>query len=97
MRDGFPTRDEQTRIYRKAYDAFPGSSITFRLLDLAGDKFVSSSGPAASPGAFQGYRSIRVLFDHPHVLRDQVQALALAAAARPLRILVPMVTSAQTP
>ncbi|HZU81655.1 MAG TPA: phosphoenolpyruvate--protein phosphotransferase [Polyangiaceae bacterium] len=95
VRDGFPTCDEQARIYRKAYDAFPGASITFRLLDLAGDKFVSSRGPAASRDAFHGYRSIRVLFDHPHVLRDQVQALALAAGARPLRILVPMVTSLQ--
>ncbi len=95
VRDGFPTRDEQVRIYRKAYEAFPGSSIAFRLLDLAGDKFVSSRGPAASRGAFHGYRSIRVLFDYPHVLRDQVQALALAAGARPLRILVPMVTSLQ--
>ncbi len=95
VRDGFPTRDEQARIYRKAYDAFPGASIAFRLLDLAGDKFVSSRGPAASHDAFHGYRSIRVLFDHPHVLRDQVQALALAAGTRPLRILVPMVTSLQ--
>ncbi|HEX8791370.1 MAG TPA: phosphoenolpyruvate--protein phosphotransferase [Polyangiaceae bacterium] len=95
VRDGFPTRDEQARIYRKAYDAFTGASITFRLLDLASDKFVSSCGPAASQGAFHGYRSIRVLFDYPHVLRDQVQGLALAAGPRPLRILVPMVTSLQ--
>jgi phosphotransferase system enzyme I (PtsP) len=95
VRDGFPTREEQVRIYRKAYDAFSGASITFRLLDLAGDKFVSSRGPAAAHGAFHGYRSIRVLFDYPHVLRDQVQALALAARALPLRILVPMVTSLQ--
>jgi len=95
VRDGFPTPDEQTRIYGKAYDAFPAAAITFRLLDLAGDKFVSARGPAAAQDAFHGYRSIRVLFDHPHVLRDQVQALALAAGARALRILVPMVTSLQ--
>ena len=93
VRDGFPTRDEQVRIYRKAYDAFPDGPITFRILDLAGDKFVSARAVAAARGAFHGYRSIRVLFDHPHVLRDQVQAFALAAGTRPLRILVPMVTS----
>jgi len=95
VRDGFPTRDEQVRIYRKAHDAFPEGPVTFRILDLAGDKFVSAGGAAAARGAFHGYRSIRVLFDHPHVLRDQVQAFALAAGARPLRVLVPMVTSLQ--
>jgi phosphoenolpyruvate-protein kinase (PTS system EI component) len=45
--------------------------------------------------AFHGYRSIRVLFDYPHVLRDQIRAFAIAAAAakKQLRILIPMVAS----
>jgi phosphoenolpyruvate-protein kinase (PTS system EI component) len=34
-----------------------------------------------------------VLFDYPELLRDQAQAFAIAAGKRPLRILVPMVTS----
>jgi phosphoenolpyruvate-protein kinase (PTS system EI component) len=67
--------------------------IHFRILDLGGDKFVAGGSIAAARSAFHGYRSLRVLFDHPDVLRDQVQALALAAADRPLRILLPMVTS----
>jgi phosphotransferase system enzyme I (PtsP) len=95
VREAFPTREEQVRVYRKAYDSFPNSPITFRILDLAGDKFVAAHGAVAARGAFHGYRSIRVLFDHPHVLRDQVQAFALAAGSRPLRILVPMVTSVE--
>jgi len=93
VRDAFPSRAEQVRIYRKAHEAFPAGPIHFRLLDLGGDKFVAGGHVATARGAFHGYRSIRVLFDHPDVLRDQVQALALAAADRPLRILVPMVTS----
>ncbi|HET8568465.1 MAG TPA: phosphoenolpyruvate--protein phosphotransferase, partial [Candidatus Limnocylindria bacterium] len=93
VRDAFPTRAEQVRIYRKAYELCPAGPIHFRLLDLGGDKFVAGGQVAGARGAFHGYRSIRVLFDHPDVLRDQVQALALAAADRPLRILVPMVTS----
>jgi phosphotransferase system enzyme I (PtsP) len=93
VRDAFPTRAEQVRIYGKAYDLFPAGPIHFRLLDLGGDKFVTGGQVAGARGAFHGYRSIRVLFDHPDVLRDQVQALALAAADRPLRILIPMVTS----
>ena len=93
VRDAFPTRAEQVRIYRKAYELFPDGPISFRILDLGGDKFVAGGSISMARSAFHGYRSLRVLFDHPEVLRDQVQALALAAAARPLRILIPMVTS----
>jgi len=93
VREGFPTRDEQVEIYRKAYDAFPDGPIALRLLDLAGDKFVPTTDVGASPSAFHGYRSIRVLYDYPHLLRDQVQAFVIAAGQRPLRILVPMVSS----
>ncbi len=93
VRDAFPTRAEQVRIYGKAYELFPSGPIHFRILDLGGDKFVAGGDVATARSAFHGYRSIRVLFDHPGVLRDQVQALALAAADRPLRILIPMVTS----
>jgi phosphoenolpyruvate-protein kinase (PTS system EI component) len=71
----------------------PEGPIAFRLLDLAGDKFVPTTDVGASAGAFHGYRSIRVLYDYPDLLRDQVQAFAIAAGVRPLRILIPMVTS----
>jgi phosphotransferase system, enzyme I, PtsP len=93
VRDTFPTRAEQVRIYSKAYELFPVGAIQFRLLDLGGDKFVSGGSIATARDAFHGYRSIRVLFDHPDVLRDQVQALALAAGDRALRIMIPMVSS----
>src|SRR6185295_6215594 len=66
-----------------------------RLLDLAGDKFVASRELGVSRDSFHGYRSIRILFDYPHVLRDQVQAFALAAEGRELRVLIPMVTSVE--
>jgi phosphotransferase system, enzyme I, PtsP len=93
VRDSFPTRAEQVKIYKKAYELFPTGPIHFRILDLGGDKFVAGGAVTTARSAFHGYRSIRVLFDHPDVLRDQVQALALAAGDRPLRIMVPMVTS----
>jgi phosphotransferase system enzyme I (PtsP) len=93
VRDAFPTLHEQIAIYRRAYELFPAGPINFRILDLGGDKFVAGGSVASARNAFHGYRSIRVLFDHPDVLRDQVTALAIAAADRPLRILIPMVTS----
>lgn len=95
VRDALPTVEEQVRIYAKAYQTFPDRPVTLRLLDLAGDKFLPSQALGAARDAFHGYRSIRVLFDHPHVLRDQVRAFALAAGERELRILIPMVTSVE--
>jgi len=91
VRDAVPTRAEQARIYSKAYEAFPRGPVTFRLLDLGGDKFLSHRGLGRSRHAFHGYRSIRILFDHPHILRDQVLAFAEAADGRELRVLIPMV------
>ena len=93
IREQFPTREEQVRIYRRAYEVFPEGPIHFRVLDLGGDKFLPGSSLGAPRSPFHGYRGIRVLFDHPHILRDQVQAFALAAAGRPLSILIPMVNS----
>jgi phosphotransferase system, enzyme I, PtsP len=93
VREQFATREEQVRIYRKAYDAFPAGPVNFRILDLGGDKFLPGSSLGAARSPFHGYRAIRVLFDYPHILRDQIQAFALAAAGRPLSILIPMVTS----
>lgn len=93
VREQFPTREEQVRIYRRAYEFFPVEEIRFRLLDLGGDKFVKGGAIGGSRNPFGGYRAIRVLFDHPQVLIDQVQAFALAAGERPLRILIPMVSS----
>lgn len=94
-RDGLPSRDEQVRIYARAYQAFPDGPISFRILDLAGDKFLSFIGLGVERSPFHGYRSIRVLFDHPHILRTQAQAFALAAGQRPLKILIPMLSSVE--
>ena len=71
VREQFATREEQVRIYRKAYDAFPGGPVNFRILDLGGDKFLPGSSLGAARSPFHGYRAIRVLFDYPHILRDQ--------------------------
>jgi len=93
IREGFPTQDEQIRIYRRAYEHFPQGPVHFRLLDLGGDKFLPQNGLEPDRNPFRGYRSIRVLLENPAVLKDQVQAFIRAAGERPLGILIPMVSS----
>ena len=93
IREDFPTREEQVRIYRRVYDVFPHGPVNFRVLDLGGDKFLPYRGRLREPNPEMGYRSLRILLDHPRVLEDQVQAFLRASAGRPFSILLPMVTT----
>lgn len=93
IREDFPTQAEQARVYRKVYDYFPEGPARFRLLDLGGDKLLPGNAMRADRNPFRGYRSLRLLLDHPDVLVDQVQAFSHAAGTRPLSILIPMVSS----
>ena len=93
IREDFPTRDEQTRIYGKAFEYFPESPVCFRLLDLGGDKILAGNALNVDVNPFQGYRSARVLLNDPIIIRDQVQAFLLAAEGRPVSVLIPMVST----
>jgi phosphotransferase system enzyme I (PtsP) len=93
IREGFPTREEQTRIYRRVYDSFPDGPVNFRLLDLGGDKFMPTMSRAREPNPQLGFRSLRILLEHHRVLQDQVCAFLKASAGRPMAILLPMVGS----
>ncbi len=93
IREDFPTREEQVRIYSKAFEYFPEGPVHFRLLDLGGDKFLAHGGLEPDRNPFRGFRSIRVLLENPGVLRDQVQAFLRAAGRRHIGILIPMVSS----
>jgi phosphotransferase system enzyme I (PtsP) len=95
VREQFPTREEQVRIYSHAYEIFPEGKINFRLLDLGGDKFLRGGAISVDRSPFASYRSVRVLLDHPQVVRDQVQAFALAAGNRPINVLVPMISNVE--
>ncbi len=93
IREDFPTREEQIRIYRRVYDAYPEGPVNFRILDMGGDKFLPSLGRLREPNPELGYRSLRILFNHPRVFMDQVQAFLRASVGRPFSILLPMVCS----
>lgn len=93
IREEFPTRAEQVRIYRRVYDYYPDGPVRFRLLDLGGDKLLPGSTLQADRDPFRGYRSLRLLLDHPDILATQVEAFIEAAGPRPVEIIIPMVTS----
>ncbi len=95
MRPDLPGEDEQYVLYRRVADQIAPKPVTFRLLDAGGDKLVPALGQAAEPNPFLGYRSLRLLLDHPDILRAQVRAILRALEGRKGALLVPMVGSVE--
>lgn len=87
----FPAIEKQVTWYRKALDMMQGKPVTFRILDIGGDKFLSyfSLGPQDNP--YLGLRAHRIFRYHPQVLEQQLQAFLQAAGGRDLKILFPMI------
>jgi len=87
-----PRLPEQVDLYAEAMRIAGNRPVVFRLLDIGGDKVVPYLRSTVEENPAMGYRSIRLGLDRPGLLRTQIRALLLAAAGRPLKILVPMVT-----
>ncbi len=85
---------QQFEVYRDAVVAAAPYPVTFRLLDLGGDKVLPMSRREANP--FLGWRGIRILLDKPDLLGPQLRAVLRAAAhapsSAPPRLLLPMVS-----
>ncbi|WP_420457401.1 phosphoenolpyruvate--protein phosphotransferase [Rubrivirga sp.] len=86
--------EQQYAVYRDAVVAAAPDPVTFRLLDLGGDKVLPMARREANP--FLGWRGLRILLDKPDLLRPQLRAVLRAAAAapdaEPSKILLPMVS-----
>ena len=69
-----------------------GRFVTFRTLDLGGDKLPASVRMPAGHNPALGLRSIRYSLWRKDVFKAQLRALYRAAALGPLRILFPMIS-----
>lgn len=91
-----PTEDEQYAAMAGVVDAMQGQEVTFRTLDIGGDKMAAALDrhleDAANPAL--GLRAIRLSLKYPDLLRTQFRAILRAGAHGPVRILLPMVTEA---
>lgn len=89
----FPRSEQQERLYRSVIDAAGDKPVTFRTLDIGGDKvlpYFRSTAHEENPAL--GWRAIRLTLDRPGLLRTQLRALLKAAGGRELKLMLPMVT-----
>ena len=95
-RSTLPTEEEQFEAIFSIVTQMQGESVTFRTLDIGGDKLAKSVGEylaeAANPAL--GLRAIRLSLKEPHLLRAQFRAMLRAGNFGPIRILLPMITTA---
>jgi len=88
-----PRLKEQTDLYRKAIEAAGQRPVTFRTLDLGGDKILPYMDPVPEENPAIGWRAIRIALDRPGLMRYQIRALVAAGAGHLLRVMFPMVTT----
>ena len=88
-----PRFNAQTALYSRVLDAAGGLPVTFRTLDLGGDKVLPYLEAEREENPALGWRAIRMGLDRPALLRLQLRALIAAARGRALRIMFPLVAS----
>jgi phosphotransferase system enzyme I (PtsP) len=67
--------------------------VTFRTLDIGGDKLLPYMRTVEEENPALGWRAIRLGLDRPGLFRSQIRALLRAAAGRELRVMFPMVAA----
>jgi phosphotransferase system enzyme I (PtsP) len=88
-----PRLEAQTALYEKVLEAADGMPVTFRTLDLGGDKLLPYMELEREDNPALGWRAIRMGLDRPALLRMQIRALIKAARGRELRIMFPLVAN----
>ena len=91
LRSRFPTVEEQTQLYRRVLDQAGDRPVTFRTLDVGGDKLLPYMPESADENPAMGWRAIRIALDRPALLRQQLRAMLGAASGRRLRLMFPMI------
>jgi phosphotransferase system enzyme I (PtsP) len=67
--------------------------VTFRTLDIGGDKVLPYMHAVEEENPALGWRAIRLGLDRPGLLRSQIRALLRAASGRRLKLMFPMVSA----
>ena len=86
-----PKTAAQQQLYRAVLDAADERPVTFRTLDVGGDKILPYMQAEPEENPALGWRAIRLGLDRPALMRTQIRALLNAAGGRDLRIMFPMV------
>jgi phosphotransferase system enzyme I (PtsP) len=93
--NSLPRTGEQLSLYRAVLDAAGKRPVTFRTLDIGGDKVLPYLRNFDEENPALGWRAIRLGLDRPGLLRSQIRAMLRAAGGRVLRVMFPMIATVE--
>ncbi len=88
-----PSASEQLELYRHVLEAAGGRPVTFRTLDIGGDKVLPYMRTVEEENPALGWRAIRIGLDRPGLLRAQLRAMMKGAGGRELKVMFPMIAT----
>ena len=88
--DGWPDEATQSAEYAAVVRRAGGKPVTFRTLDIGGDKQLGDAEHEANP--FMGFRALRLCLERPEIFRAQLRAMVRASSLGPISIMFPMVS-----
>jgi phosphoenolpyruvate-protein phosphotransferase (PTS system enzyme I) len=89
--ESLPTEEEQYLAYREVLEKAKGRPVTFRVLDVGGDKLLAAVGGVRDYNPFLGLRGARFLLANPEILQTQLRALYRASVHGTMRLMFPMI------
>lgn len=93
IRNEFPSEEEQFRVYRRIVTAMGEREVTFRALDIGGDKLLSYQDELEESNPFLGLRGIRFLLRNRDIFAEQIRAMLRAGVDGSTRIMFPLISS----
>jgi phosphotransferase system enzyme I (PtsI) len=89
--DRLLTEQEQYELYSTVIDRMDGRPVTFRLIDVGGDKQLPFFKIEKEENPYLGWRGARFLLGSPEIFGAQVRALVRLSDRHRINILFPMV------
>ena len=90
-----PQREAQKRLYKDVLEAAGDRPVTFRTVDIGGDKalpYLNHDEDGEEENPAMGWRALRLALDRDGLMKAQARALIEAGAGRTLNVMFPMVS-----
>jgi phosphotransferase system enzyme I (PtsI) len=90
--DYLPSEGDQYKMYRSVTEQLGDRPVTFRTIDIGGDKIVGYLNNSAELNPFMGWRGIRFCLTRKDIFKAQLRAIYRASAHGKVRIMFPMIS-----